>query len=79
MVSFPTAFSPSFQHEVNDGTIVMVNSMSGHRVPMSSRLKFYSSTKFAVTALLEGFRQEVKHWQLWGIYVSTAALKPDVP
>ena len=52
-----------FQHEVNDGSIVMVNSMSGHRVTMASKLKFYSATKFAVTALVEGFRQELRQME----------------
>merc|ERR1712117_908817 len=46
-----------------DGSIVMVNSMSGHRVTMASKLKFYSATKFAVTALVEGFRQELRQME----------------
>ena len=37
----------------------MVNSMSGHRVA-PGKLRFYSATKFAVTGLLEGWRQEVR-------------------
>ena len=48
----------SFQHKIDDGQIVMVNSMSGHRVA-PGKLRFYSATKFAVTGLLEGWRQEV--------------------
>ena len=47
-----------FQHKIDDGQIVMVNSMSGHRVA-PGKLRFYSATKFAVTGLLEGWRQEV--------------------
>ena len=42
----------------------MVNSMSGHRVPNmpggGGKTRFYSATKFAVTALLEGWRQEMR-------------------
>lgn len=36
--------------------------MSGHRVPhmLGGKTRFYSATKFAVTALLEGWRQEVR-------------------
>ena len=45
-----------------DGQIVMVNSLSGHRVPPGN-LRFYSATKFAVTGLLEGWRQEVSFKQ----------------
>ena len=48
---------------MNDGSIVMVNSMGGHRVTMASKLKFYSATKFAVTALCEGFRQELRQME----------------
>ena len=40
----------------------MVNSLSGHRVPPAS-VRFYSATKYAVTALLEGWRQEVNFEQ----------------
>jgi NAD(P)-dependent dehydrogenase (short-subunit alcohol dehydrogenase family) len=47
------------QHKIDDGQIVMLNSMSGHRVPFGAPTKFYSATKFAVTGLLEGWRQEV--------------------
>ena len=49
-----------FQHKIDDGQIVMVNSMSGHRVA-PGKLRFYSATKFAVTGLLEGWRQEVNN------------------
>ena len=34
--------------------------MSGHRVA-PGKLRFYSATKFAVTGLLEGWRQEVNY------------------
>ena len=54
------AIKSMLKHNVDDGTIVLVNSLSGHRIPMSSKLKFYSATKFAVNALLEGFRQELR-------------------
>jgi len=42
---------------VNDGHIFNINSMSGHR--LTAQLNFYSATKFAVTALTEGFRREL--------------------
>ena len=47
--------------------------MSGHRVAGGS--KFYSATKYAVTALLEGWRMEVQKpsrytfMSLWDIYL----------
>ena len=34
--------------------------MSGHRVPPSPSTRFYSATKYAVTALCEGWRQELR-------------------
>jgi len=45
------------KHKIDDGQVIFVNSMSGHRVAGGS--KFYSATKFAVTALLEGWRMEL--------------------
>ena len=44
-----------FQNKIDDGQVILVNSMSGHRVsPLGAKARFYSATKFAVTALLEG-------------------------
>ncbi len=34
--------------------------MSGHRVVPSANVHFYSATKYAVTALTEGLRQELR-------------------
>jgi len=42
---------------VNDGHIFNMNSMSGHR--LTGILNFYAATKYAVTALTEGFRKEL--------------------
>ena len=38
----------------------VVVSMSGHRVVNSPATSFYSATKFAVTALTEGLRKELR-------------------
>lgn len=37
--------------------------MSGHRVPPPAETHFYSATKYAVTALTEGLRQELREAQ----------------
>lgn len=40
--------------------IFLCCSMSGHRVVPSSITHFYSATKYAVTAMTEGLRQELR-------------------
>ena len=43
-----------FQNKIDDGQVILVNSMSGHRLsPLGGKTRFYSATKFAVNALLE--------------------------
>nr|CAB3237651.1 dehydrogenase/reductase SDR family member 11-like [Phallusia mammillata] len=41
---------------VDDGHVININSMSGHRIV---NLSLYAATKFAVTALSEGLRKEL--------------------
>ncbi|GAB1610679.1 dehydrogenase/reductase SDR family member 11-like isoform X1 [Argonauta hians] len=45
---------------VTDGHIIHINSMSGHRIVNSPATHFYSATKFAVTALVAGLRNELR-------------------
>ena len=47
-------------HKIMNGHIVFINSMSGHAVHPHPLTRFYSATKFAVTALVQGWRQEVR-------------------
>ncbi|KAF3847540.1 hypothetical protein F7725_020568 [Dissostichus mawsoni] len=54
------AYQSMKERNVDDGHIINLNSMSGHRVVHSTDVHFYSSTKFAVTALTEGLRQELR-------------------
>lgn len=42
---------------VDDGHVININSVNGHMV---GRLSMYSATKFAVTALSEGLRRELR-------------------
>ncbi|MEL4897757.1 dehydrogenase/reductase SDR family member 11 [Crocosphaera sp. Alani8] len=42
----------------NQGHIIHISSMSGHRVPLSSGV--YAASKYAVKALTEGLRQELR-------------------
>ncbi|KAM8905469.1 dehydrogenase/reductase SDR family member 11-like [Spinachia spinachia] len=54
------AYQSMKERNVDDGNIININSMSGHRVPRSADGHFYSSTKYSVTALTEGLRQELR-------------------
>jgi len=63
------------KHGVDDGQIVMVSSFSGHRVPPNPSTRFYAATKFAVTGLLEGWRQEVRDL---GSNIRVAAISPGL-
>ncbi|XP_068245885.1 dehydrogenase/reductase SDR family member 11-like [Palaemon carinicauda] len=45
---------------VDDGHIIHVSSICGHYVMPRGGIHFYTATKFAVTALTEGLRQELK-------------------
>ncbi|XP_040902296.1 dehydrogenase/reductase SDR family member 11-like [Toxotes jaculatrix] len=54
------AYQSMKERNVDDGHIININSMSGHRVIPSADVHFYSATKYAVTALTEGLRQELR-------------------
>ncbi|XP_059937643.1 dehydrogenase/reductase SDR family member 11 isoform X1 [Mesoplodon densirostris] len=57
------AYQSVRERKVDDGHIININSMSGHQVPSQSVAHFYSATKYAVTALTEGLRQELREAQ----------------
>ncbi|KAJ8368359.1 hypothetical protein SKAU_G00083870 [Synaphobranchus kaupii] len=54
------AYQSMKERSVDDGHIININSMGGHRVVPNSDGHFYSATKHAVTALTEGLRQELR-------------------
>ncbi|KAF5903155.1 dehydrogenase/reductase SDR family member 11, partial [Clarias magur] len=54
------AYQSMRERNVDDGHIININSMSGHRVVQGGDTHFYSATKYAVTALTEGLRQELR-------------------
>ncbi|XP_030600728.1 dehydrogenase/reductase SDR family member 11-like [Archocentrus centrarchus] len=54
------AYQSMKERNVDDGHIININSMSGHRVVPNANLHFYTATKYAVTALTEGLRQELR-------------------
>ncbi|KAL3991662.1 translation initiation factor eIF-2B subunit alpha [Sarotherodon galilaeus] len=54
------AYQSMKERNVDDGHIININSMGGHHVYPFPDLHFYMATKFAVTALTEGLRQELR-------------------
>merc|ERR1719411_855392 len=63
------------KNNVTDGQIIMISSMSGHRVPPNPSTRFYSASKFALTGLLEGWRQELRDV---GNNIRIAAISPGL-
>ncbi|XP_008295374.1 dehydrogenase/reductase SDR family member 11-like [Stegastes partitus] len=53
------AYQSMKERNVDDGHIINLNSVVGHSVPSITPAHFYSATKYAVTALTEGLRQEM--------------------
>ncbi|XP_016431972.1 dehydrogenase/reductase SDR family member 11-like [Sinocyclocheilus rhinocerous] len=54
------AYQSMKERKVDDGHIININGMCGHRVLHNADLHFYTATKYAVTALTEGLRQELR-------------------
>ncbi|XP_043115100.1 dehydrogenase/reductase SDR family member 11b [Puntigrus tetrazona] len=54
------AYQSMKERNIDDGHIININSMSGHRVVNSADSHFYTASKYAVTALTEGLRQELR-------------------
>ncbi|KAI4879643.1 hypothetical protein NFI96_016148, partial [Prochilodus magdalenae] len=54
------AYQSMKERNVDDGHIININSMGGHRMVASADEHFYCATKYAVTALTEGLRQELR-------------------
>ncbi|EDW62971.1 farnesol dehydrogenase [Drosophila virilis] len=54
------AFLSMQRRKVNDGHVVIVNSIAGHSVPVVPQMSFnmYAPSKYAITALTEVLRQE---------------------
>ncbi|XP_051814234.1 dehydrogenase/reductase SDR family member 11-like isoform X3 [Acanthochromis polyacanthus] len=54
------AYQSMKERNVDDGHIININSVCGHLILPLGELHFYTATKFAVTALNEGLRQELR-------------------
>ncbi|XP_070826804.1 dehydrogenase/reductase SDR family member 11-like [Chaetodon trifascialis] len=69
------AYQSMKERNVDDGHIININSMSGHRVVPAAATHFYSSTKFAVTALTESLRQELREAKT---HIRATSISPGV-
>ncbi|XP_043974653.1 dehydrogenase/reductase SDR family member 11-like [Gambusia affinis] len=54
------AYQSMKERNVDDGHIINLNSICGHIVINSGDIHFYTATKYAVSALTEGLRQELR-------------------
>lgn len=59
------------------GQIINVSSVAGHKVGAGSAV--YAATKFAVRALSEGLRQEVKQYNIRTTVISPGAVATELP
>ncbi|XP_041365024.1 dehydrogenase/reductase SDR family member 11-like [Gigantopelta aegis] len=64
------AFKSMKERGIDDGHIFLINSVAGHRVPIFTNIHFYSMTKFAVTAMSEAIRFELREMKS-GIRISS--------
>ncbi|RXG51294.1 putative oxidoreductase [Armadillidium vulgare] len=60
------------EREVNDGHIIFINSIAGHKIITIKEYSFYSATKHALKVLAEGLRLELQEMKL-GIKVSSVS------
>ncbi len=67
---------PIFKKQ-KSGHFINVSSVAGHRVGPGSAV--YAGTKFAVRAISEGLRQEVKPYNIRTSIISPGAIKTELP
>jgi NADP-dependent 3-hydroxy acid dehydrogenase YdfG len=66
-----------YMKEQKSGHIINVSSVSGHVVGPTAAV--YAATKHAVRAISEGFRQEVKEYNLRSTIISPGAVATELP
>ncbi|KAK0059013.1 dehydrogenase/reductase SDR family member 11-like isoform X1 [Biomphalaria pfeifferi] len=69
-------FKSMKEREVDDGHIIFVNSLSGHRLlPGNKDLHMYSATKFALRSIVEGLRLELRQLDS---HIRVSSISPGV-
>ena len=76
-VLFGIAAALPHMKKYKSGHIINVSSVAGHKVSPGSAV--YSATKFAVRALSEGLRQEVKPYNIRTTVISPGAVATELP
>ncbi|XP_030008613.1 dehydrogenase/reductase SDR family member 11-like isoform X2 [Sphaeramia orbicularis] len=69
------AYQSMKERNVDDGHIININSICGHRVLANADTHVYTATKFAVTALTEGLRQELREAKT---HIRATAISPGL-
>jgi NADP-dependent 3-hydroxy acid dehydrogenase YdfG len=64
-------------HRQKSGHFINVSSVAGHKVNVGAAV--YAATKFAVRALSEGLRQEVKPYNIRTTVISPGAVATELP
>ncbi len=76
-VLYGIAAALPYMKERKSGQIINVSSVAGHVVSPGSAV--YSATKYAVRALTEGLRQEVKPYNIRAAIISPGAVQSELP
>ena len=76
-VLYGIAAALPYMKEQKSGHIINVSSVAGHRV--GPGFAVYAATKFAVRALSEGLRQEVKPYNIRTTVISPGAVATELP
>lgn len=76
-VLYGIAAALPYMQEQKAGHIINVSSVSGHKI--GREYAVYSATKFAVRALSEGLRQEVKPYNIRTTVISPGVIATELP
>ncbi|XP_048017911.1 dehydrogenase/reductase SDR family member 11-like [Megalobrama amblycephala] len=69
------AYQSMKERNIDDGHIININGMCGHHVLHNADLHFYTASKYAVTALTEGLRQELRQAKT---HIRATAISPGL-